>query len=48
MNLGEVLVGDNGRSKVEVTTDLQSFALIITAEPYYAVQQPSNLVFSKT
>ena len=39
-----MLVGDNGRSKVEVTTDLQSFALIVTAEPYYAVRKPSNLV----
>jgi outer membrane protein OmpA-like peptidoglycan-associated protein len=29
---------------VEVTTDLQSFALIVTAEPYYAVREPSNLV----
>jgi outer membrane protein OmpA-like peptidoglycan-associated protein len=44
VNLGEVLVGDNGRSKLKVTTNLQAFALIVTAEPYYAVQQPSNLV----
>src|SRR6202522_1776504 len=44
MNLGEVLVGDNHRSKVRVTTDLQAFALIVTAEPYYAVRQPSNAV----
>ena len=44
MNLGEVLVGDNHRSKVDVTTDLQAFALIVTAEPYYAVRQPSNVV----
>ncbi len=43
-NLGEVLVGDNSRSKVEVATDLQAFALIVTAEPYYAVRQPSNVV----
>lgn len=43
-NLGEVLVGDNHRSKLDVTTDLQAFALIVTAEPYYAVQQPSNVV----
>ena len=43
-NLGEVLVGDNDRSKLDVTTDLQAFALIVTAEPYYAVQQPSNVV----
>jgi outer membrane protein OmpA-like peptidoglycan-associated protein len=44
VNLGEVLVGGNSRSKVKVTTDLQAFALIVTAEPYYAVRQPSNVV----
>ena len=43
-NLGEVLVGGNERSKLHVTTDLQAFALIVTAEPYYAVRQPSNAV----
>ena len=44
VNLGEVLVGDNHRSKLDVTTDLQAFALVMTAEPYYAVRQPSNVV----
>jgi len=44
VNLGEVLVGGNHRSKLVVTTDLQAFALIVTAEPYYAVRQPSNVV----
>ena len=44
VNLGEVLVGDNRRSKLDVTTDLQAFALIVTAEPYYAVRRPSNAV----
>jgi len=44
VNLGEVLVGDNHRSKLDVTTDLQAFALVVTAEPYYAVRQPSNVV----
>ncbi len=44
VNLGEVLVGDNHRSKLDVTTDLQAFALIVTAEPYYAVRRPSNVV----
>ncbi len=44
VNLGEILVGDNHRSKVDVTTDLQAFALVMTAEPYYAVRQPSNVV----
>jgi outer membrane protein OmpA-like peptidoglycan-associated protein len=44
VNIGEVLVGDNHRSKLNVTTDLQAFAMIVTAEPYYAVRRPSNLV----
>jgi outer membrane protein OmpA-like peptidoglycan-associated protein len=39
-----VLVGGNDRSKLTATTDLQAFALIVTAEPYYAVRQPSNVV----
>ncbi len=44
MNIGEVLVGENHRSKLDVTTDLQAFAMIVTAEPYYAVRRPSNVV----
>ncbi len=44
INLGEVLVGGNHRSKLKVTTDLQAFALLVTAEPYYAVRQPSDVV----
>jgi len=44
VNLGEVIVGDNSRSKLDVTTDLQAFALVVTAEPYYAVRRPSNVV----
>jgi hypothetical protein len=44
VNVGEVLVGDNHRSKLDVTTDLQAFALIVTAEPDFAVRQPSNVV----
>jgi outer membrane protein OmpA-like peptidoglycan-associated protein len=44
VNLGEVLLGENDQSKLTATTDLQAFALIVTAEPYYAVRQPSNVV----
>jgi outer membrane protein OmpA-like peptidoglycan-associated protein len=47
VNLGEVLVGNNHRSKLVVTTDLQAFALIVTAEPYYAVRRPSNVVIAE-
>ena len=43
-NLGEVLIGGNYRSKLTATTSFQSFALIVTAEPYFAVRQPSNVV----
>jgi hypothetical protein len=44
VNLGEVLVGNNHRSKLNTTTHLQAFALVVTVEPYYAVRRPSNLV----
>jgi outer membrane protein OmpA-like peptidoglycan-associated protein len=43
-NLGEVLIGSNDRSKLTATTNLQAFALIVTAEPYFGVRQPSNVV----
>ncbi|MGA7412495.1 MAG: hypothetical protein WBW33_18600 [Bryobacteraceae bacterium] len=42
-NLGEIL--RNGTSaKLDVTTELQAFGLIVTAEPYFAVSRPSNVV----
>jgi len=43
-NLGEVVVDSNGNYSGDVTTDLQAFGLIITAEPYFAVAQPSDVV----
>lgn len=43
-NLGEVVVDSSGNFKGDVTTELQSFGLIITAEPYFAVRQPSDVV----
>src|SRR6478736_6082805 len=43
INLGEVILNGD-RSKLDVTTDMQAFGLIITAEPYFAVRQPSNVV----
>ena len=42
-NLGEILT-QAGKGKLDVTTQLQAFALIVTAEPYFAVMQPSELV----
>jgi outer membrane protein OmpA-like peptidoglycan-associated protein len=44
VNLGEVVVDSNGNFKGNMTTGLQSFGLIITAEPYFAVRQPSDVV----
>ncbi len=43
-NLGEVVVDKDGNFKAEVTTELQAFGLIVTAEPYFAVGQPSDVV----
>jgi outer membrane protein OmpA-like peptidoglycan-associated protein len=45
VNLGEVLpTGSKDKNQITVTTNLQAFGLIITAEPYYAVTMPSDLV----
>jgi outer membrane protein OmpA-like peptidoglycan-associated protein len=43
-NLGELLVDNDGNAKLDVTTELQAFALIVTAEPYFGVTQPSDVV----
>lgn len=42
-NLGEVLL-QGSKGKLDVTSQLQAFALIVTAEPYFAVTQPSQVV----
>jgi outer membrane protein OmpA-like peptidoglycan-associated protein len=47
VNLGEVLPGDNGKDRIDVTTDLQAFGLIVTAEPYFSVTHPSNQVIAE-
>lgn len=45
VNLGEVLpTGSKDKNQITVTTDLQAFGLIVTAEPYYAVTMPSDVV----
>jgi outer membrane protein OmpA-like peptidoglycan-associated protein len=43
-NVGEVLLNNGGKTKLDATTELQSFGLIVTAEPYFAVTQPSDVV----
>jgi len=42
-NLGEVLP-DNDKNSIRVTTSFQSFGMIVTAEPYFSVSQPSDVV----
>ncbi len=43
-NLGEVVTDENGNFKQEFTTHLQAFGLIVTAEPYFDVAMPSDVV----
>lgn len=43
-NLGEVLADGSNKCKLQVTSDLQAFGMIVTAEPYGAVRQPSDVV----
>ena len=43
-NLGEVVLNKNGDSKLNATTSAQAFLLIVTAEPYFAVRMPSEIV----
>ncbi len=43
-NLGEVVLGHDGNGKLNVTSELQVFGMIVTAEPYYAVILPSDVV----
>jgi outer membrane protein OmpA-like peptidoglycan-associated protein len=43
VNLGEVTL-EHGNAHVKAFTDLQAFGLIVTAEPYFAVSQPGNMV----
>jgi outer membrane protein OmpA-like peptidoglycan-associated protein len=48
VNLGEVLpTGGKDRSDMMVTTNLQTFGLIVTAEPYFAVTMPSDVVVAQ-
>lgn len=44
INLGEIQFDKNGRGALKATTQLQSFSLFLTAEPYSAVRQPSEMV----
>src|SRR5467141_392098 len=43
VNLGEVVL-NHGTGHVKAISDMQTFGMIVTAEPYFAVQQPGNVV----
>ena len=43
VNLGELVI-DHNSSHVKAITDMQTFGMIVTAEPYFAVNQPGNMV----
>jgi outer membrane protein OmpA-like peptidoglycan-associated protein len=43
-NTGEILINKNGEGKLGATTPAQTFSLIVTAEPYFAVRAPSEMV----
>jgi outer membrane protein OmpA-like peptidoglycan-associated protein len=46
VNLGEVQV-KNGNAEIKAITDMQTFALVVTAEPYFAVSQPGDEVVAQ-
>jgi len=47
-NLGEVTLDHHGNAQLKAFTDLQTFGLIVTAEPYFAVTQPGNMVVAES
>ena len=48
VNLGELTLDHHGNAQVKAYTDLQTFGMIVTAEPYFAVSQPGNLVVAES
>lgn len=43
-NLGEIGRDARNRGRLRTATELQTFALLVTAEPYFSVTQPSDVV----
>ena len=48
VNLGEVSLDHHGNAQIKAYTDLQTFGMIVTAEPYFAVTQPGNMVVAES
>ncbi len=47
VNLGEIIPNDDGNVDSQLTTSLQAFGLVVTAEPYFAVTTPSDMVVAE-
>lgn len=43
-NLGELIIDKSGQGKLSATTQYQTFSVFVTAEPYFSVHQPSEMV----
>ena len=48
VNLGELTLDHHGNAEIKAYTDLQTFGMIVTAEPYFAVTQPGNMVVAES
>jgi outer membrane protein OmpA-like peptidoglycan-associated protein len=48
VNLGELTLDHHGNAQLKAYTDLQSFGMIVTAEPYFAVTEPGNMVVAES
>ena len=48
VNLGELTLDHHGNAQVKAFTDMQTFGMIVTAEPYFAVSQPGNMVVAES
>ena len=48
VNLGELTLDHHGNAQVKAYTDLQTFGMIVTAEPYFAVTEPGNMVVAES
>jgi hypothetical protein len=44
VNLGEIVLDSNNHARLDVMVNLPAFGLIVTAEPYFAVTEPSDIV----
>jgi hypothetical protein len=47
VNLGEIVANHSNKARLHASTEFQAFGLIVTAEPYFAVTQPSSVVVAE-